>query len=112
VKLVVLSEHLGSKFGILLFQVLLPLQILVVLLPLLRLSFEADKCAIGLFDDLVELLLAEAILQDLARHRWTQLLLRFLPFNHLLGYLLVFEMLRNVMRVCLDGRMRARVVLR
>ena len=111
-KLVVLSEHLGGKFGILLFQVLLPLQILVVLLPLLRLSFEADKCAIGLFDDLVKLLLAEAILEDLTGHRWTQLLLRFLPFNHLLGYLLVFEVLINFMRVCLDGRVRASVVLR
>ena len=99
-KLVVLSEDLGGKFGILLFQILFPLQFLIVLLSLLRLSFETDKCAIRLFDDLFEFLLAEAILEDLARHGRAQLLLRLLHFNHLLGYLFVFEMLRNVVRVC------------
>jgi len=98
--MVVLSEDLGGKFCILLFQVLFPLQFLIVLLSLLWLSFETDKCAIRLFDDLVELLLAEAILEDLARHGRAQLLLRLLNFNHLLGYLFVFEMLGNVVRVC------------
>jgi len=113
-KLVVLREHLRGEFGILLFQVLFPLQILVVLLPLLRLSFKADECTIGFFDDLLEFLLAEAILEDLGGHRRAQLLLRLLHLDYLLGYLLVFEMLRNVMivRGPLQGRVRARVMLR
>ena len=112
--LVVLREHLCGKFGILLFQVLFPLQILVVLLTLLRLSFKADECTIGFFDDLLEFLLTEAILEDLGGHRRAQLLLRLLHLDNLLGYLLVFEMLRNVMMVSgpLQGRVRARVVLR
>lgn len=121
-KLMVLREHLRGEFGVLLFQVLFPLQILVVLLPLFRLnslymrmfSFKTDERTIGFFDDLLEFLLAEAILEDLAGHRRAQLLLRLLHFDNLLGYLLVFEMLRNVMMVCgpLQGRVRARVMLR
>ena len=113
-KLVVLREHLRGKFGVLLFQVLFPLQILVVLLPLFRLSFKTDECTIGFFNDLLEFLLAEAILEDLGGHRRAKLLLRLLHFDNLLGYLFVFEMLRNVMMVrgTLQGRVRARVVLR